>query len=348
MPKNGNGTDKLKKLEEKTDGKMKEIIGELMKVLGAETTAEENETKEWISTGIKSLNFLLSGDVNKGIPVGKMIVVAGEQQSGKSFLGARIAAHAQKQGYIILWMDSEHASNKEFLARQGLDVTHVIPKEPDTVEEFQSLTIKALDWAKERGKKLFIVLDSLGALSGAKEMADASGDKMTMDMGLRAKNIRTAFKNIIHRLAATNSCFFCINHIYIAPGFIPKKEMGGGMAAWYLAQIVLYLTKLKGEDGVFARVKMKSKKNREFIEGRMTEFEINFRKGIDPDDGVIDLFEEFDVIKKKGAWYNIDGDDKSYREESILKDEVLMGKLFTILKEKTKNYSYSTFTLGQQ
>lgn len=163
-------------------------------------------------------------------------------------------------------------------------------------------------------------------------------------MGLRAKNIRTVFKQLVHRLGETDSCFFCINHIYIAPGFIPKKEMGGGMAAWYLGQIVLFLTKLKGEDGIFARVKMKSKKNREFIEGRTTEFEINFQKGVDPNEGLLDLFEEFGVLKKKGAWYNIDGDEKSYREETILKDEETLKKLLDILKEKTKEYSYSSFT----
>jgi len=333
----------VKNTEEKDDKKIDNTITDLIKLLDADP-ADTIETKAWISTGIKSLNFLLSGDVDKGIPVGKMVVVAGEQQSGKSMLGARIAAHAQKQDYVIVWLDSEHATDKRFLARQGLEVERVIYRELDTIEEFQSLAIKALNRAKEKGLKLFIVLDSLGALSGDKETSDADADKMTMDMGLRAKNIRTAFKQIIHRLSETESCFFCINHIYIAPGFIPKKEMGGGMAAWYLGQIVLFLTKLKGEDGVFSRVKMKSKKNREFIEGRITEFTINFREGIDPNDGLIDLLDEFKVIKKNGAWYNIDGDPKSYREEALLKDEAVLAKLLEILKEKTKDFSYSSFT----
>jgi len=329
-------------LEEKTNGKIKEAVSDLVKLLDADV-AVDVETTEWISTGIRSLNFLLSGDVDKGIPVGKMVVVAGEQQSGKSFLGARIAAHAQKQGYIVIWMDSEHASDKRFLSRQGLQTDQMIFRRPDTVEDFQGLAIKALNRAKEKGWKLFIILDSLGALSGAKEMADADAEKMTQDMGLRAKNIRTAFKQMIHRLGATESCFFCINHVYIAPGFIPKKEMGGGMAAWYLGQIVLFLTKLKGEDGIFSRVKIKSKKNREFIEGRLTEFEINFRTGIDPNDGLIDLFEEFEVVKKKGGWYVIAGDEKSYRPEDIFKNEELFNKLLVILKEKTADFTYSTF-----
>jgi recombination protein RecA len=273
-----------------------------------------------------------------------MVVVAGEQQSGKSLLGARIAAHAQKQGYVVVWLDSELAGSKQFLGRQGLDVNQVVYRNVDTVEDFQLLTIKALNRAKEKGLKLFIVLDSLGALSGAKEMDDADAEKMTMDMGLRAKNIRTAFKQIIHRLGVTDSCFFCINHQYISPGFMPKKEMGGGMAAWYLGQIVLFLTKLKGEDGVFSRVKIVSKKNREFIEGRITEFVINFREGIDPNDGLIDLFDEFKVIKKSGAWYNVEGDEKSYREQDIMKNEELLAKIIALLKEKTKDYVYSSFS----
>jgi len=333
----------VKNTEEKKEKKIDTAISDLVKILDAEQ-AENVETTVWISTGIKSLNFLLSGDVNKGIPAGKMVVVAGEQQSGKSLLGARIAAHSQKQDYVVLWCDSEHAADKKFLARQGLDLEKVIYKQIETVEEFQINVVKALNWAKEKQRKLFIILDSLGALSGAKEMADADAEKMTMDMGLRAKNIRTAFKQIIHRLSATESCFFCINHQYIAPGIFPKKEMGGGAAAWYLGQIVLFLTKLKGEEGIFSRVRIKAKKNREFIEGRVIEFEINFREGIDPNDGLIDLFEEFGIIKKKGAWYNIEGDEKSYRPDDIFKDEKIMDKLIVQLKEKTKDYTYSTFS----
>ena len=336
MPKNGITKTKIDKSDDT-------IIADLVKILDGEI-AEDVETKDWISTGIRALNFFLSGDVDKGIPAGKMIIVAGEQQSGKSFLGARFAAHAQKQGYIPVWLDSEHASDKRFLARQGVNVKLVPFRRPDTVEEFQSIVIKALNQAKEKGLKLFIVLDSLGALSGDKETSDADSEKMTSDMGLRAKNIRTVFKQIVHRMGETGSIFFCINHIYITPSFFPKKKMGGGLAAWYLGQIVLFLTKLKGEDGVFARVKIKSKKNREFIEGRTIEFEINFRNGIDPNAGLIDLFEEFKVIKKVGAWYKIDGDEKSYREEAILNDKELLDKLLVTFKEKTANYTYSSFT----
>ena len=342
MPKQENG--KPKKQEEKTNGKFKEVITDLAKLLDADI-ADDVETTEWVSTGIHSLNFLLSGDVNKGIPAGKMTVVAGEQQSGKSMLGARIAAHAQKQGYVVVWLDSEHATDKRFLARMGMNVEQVIYRELDTPEEFQTLCVRALNKAKEKEMKLFIVLDSLGALSGAKEMADADAEKMTQDMGLRAKNIRTVFKQLIHRLATTGSIFFCINHIYISPGFIPKKEMGGGYGPWYLGQIVLFLTKLKGEDGIFSRVRIKSKKNREFIEGRLTEFEINFRNGIDPNDGLMDLFEEFGVVKKKGGWFVVEGDEKSYRPEDIFKNEELFNKLLAGLKEKTVGYTYSSFII---
>jgi RecA/RadA recombinase len=341
MVKNGKANGK--QVEDKEIIKNKEAAEELIKLLDA-TAGVDVETKSWVSTGIKSLNFLLSGDVDKGIPAGKMVVVAGEQQSGKSLMGARIAAHAQKQGYVVVWLDSEHAADKSFLARQGLDVTRIAHKHVDTVEELQNTTVKALKKAKEKGWKLFIVLDSLGALSGEKEMADAEAEKLTSDMGQRAKNLRSVLKQIIHRISATDSCFYCINHIMISPGFIPKKDMSGGFAPWFLAQIVLFLTKLKGEDGIFTRVRIKAKKNREFIEGRMVEFDINYRTGIDPNEGTIDLLEEFEIIKKKGGWYTIEGDEKSYRPETITKDEALFAKLLDQLKEKTKDYNYSSFT----
>ena len=282
-------------------------------------------TNDWVDTGVYSLNYNLSGDIEKGLPEGKMIVVAGEPQSGKSFLGGRIAANALKKGYIPVWLDSEFAVDVEFFKRMGLDPDKVIYKGISSSKDLQIYTIKLLKKAYEKGLKLFIVMDSIGNLAGNKEASDLEADKQTADMGNRAKSIRTSIRMILPWIDKTRSIFYVVNHLYISPGFIPKKEMGGGMAIHYLAQIVVYLTRKKGEEGKFVIVKSKTKKNREFLEGRECQFRIDFRKGLDPYDGIIDLLKEFNILKDKKGWvvYN----EKSYREKQLLENKELMNEL---------------------
>lgn len=336
-------TDKIEEMKESTTNKeVKDIFSEISKIL-SEDDVYNKKDKEWVSTGLNSFNFLLSGDVDLGTPSGNMIVVAGERQSGKSIFGARFLANAQKMKYYGIWFDSEHASSDQSLNRLGIDMKFARRRDISSVEEFQIKTIKLLNWAKENNQKLFIVLDSLGGLSGLKELSDIEEDKVTADMGQRAKNIRTALRNILHKLSETGSILYCVNHVYISPGFIPKKEMGGGLSVGYLGQIVLFLTKLAGEEGVFSKVKIKSMKNREFIEGRTTEFTINFREGFDESSAMIDLFIEFNVIKEKGTWYTIDGDEKSYREKDLIENKEVFDRLMVQLKEKTKGFNYHMF-----
>jgi len=338
-----NTEEQLQEIANTANDEMSKVVKNLLKDMEGSRTMDEVKVTEWVSTGIKSLNFLLSGDIDKGIPAGKMIVVAGDPQSGKSIIGARIAAHAQKQGFIPVWLDSEYASDERFLARAGIDLSKGIYKEIPSAEFFVTYASKLLTKAKEKKLKLFIVLDSLGNLGGLKEISDVDEGKMTADMGQRAKNIRTALRQVLHRLAETNSILYCVNHTYMSPGFVPKKEMGGGLAPAFLAQIVLFLAKLSAEEGISTKVKIKSKKNREFIEGRTTEFLIDFREGIDDTNGMMDLFREFKIVKEKGAWYNIEGDEKSYREKDLMDNPEVFNKLLTSLKEKVKGYNYYTF-----
>ena len=338
--------DKIEEIknDEKVDDTTKGLINSLLKELDGGKIAEDAKTTEWVSTGIKSLNFLLSGDIDKGIPVGKMILVAGKPQSGKSIIGARIAAHAQKQDFIVVWLDAEHASDVRFLSRAGIDVTKAIYKEIDTIEELQNKLMKILTWSKEKNRKLFIVLDSLSALSGTKEMSDAADEKLTADMGQTAKNIRAVIRKIIHPLYYSHSVLYCVNHVYAVPGgFIPREEIGGGYSGKFFGQIVLTLNKLNAEEGISTKVKVKSKKNREYIEGRTTEFLINYKEGIDDNIGMMDLFKEFDVVKEKGSWFNIDGDEKSYREKDLFENKEVYEELLKRLKEKTKDLNYHTF-----
>jgi len=324
-----------------------EIVSALQALLKADDRLVMGDTvvtNGWVDTGIKSLNFALSGKLDKGIPWGKMIVVAGESQSGKSFLGGRIASNAQKDGFIVVWVDTESAVEKKFFLRIGLDPTQMVYREVSSSEQLQIALLRLLKTAEKNKAKLFIVLDSLGNLSGSKELADADKEKMTSDMGNRAKSLRTALRNILPWLKYTDSILYCVNHIYISPGFIPERKMAGGLSTAYLAQQVLFLTKKKADPGKSVKVGVKVKKNREFIEDRKCEFIINFQKGLDPYDGLFELFTEFKVIKDKRGWYDVDG--KSMREVDIRKDDKLMQDLISKLEEKTADLNYFSFHEG--
>jgi len=335
-------SNKLKYISKNSNSDMQIAISALLKVDDDLQLGGDVETTEWIDTGIKSLNFALSGDMDKGIPAGKMIVFAGESQTGKSFIGGRISANAQKAGFVPVWVDTEYAVDKRFFVRIGLDPSNMIYRRLNSAEQLQVTVLKLLKTAKEKGIKLFIVLDSLGNLMGSKELADADADKQTQDMGNRAKSLRTALRNILTWIDRTNSILYCVNHIYIKPGFIPETKMGGGLAASYLAQIVVFLTKKKAEPGISVKLKCKVMKNREFIEGRICEFVLNFKDGIDETDGIMDLFKEFDIIEEKRGWVTIDG--KSLRPAKVVEDKELMDKLISNLKDKTKDKNYHSFT----
>ena len=344
---------KLEKIKSNTtSNNMKKTIDALLSNIDG-ILAQDAKTTEWVSTGIKSLNFLLSGDVNKGLPAGKMIVVAGKQQSGKSLLGGRAAAIAQKQGYIVVWLDTEFASEEPFFKRVGLDVEKTIYKEIADAEQLQVDVLKLLKMAKEKNLKLFIVLDSLGNLMGTKEAADADNDKLVADRGARAKSVRGALSHILAKLGQSNSILYAVNHMYVdSSNFMPKNEMRGGFAPYYLGQVILFLTRLKHVEGESVKIRIKSKKNREFIEGRLCEFIINYVKGIDENDGLFDLFAEFGLIKEAKGWYKIMIDGVGvYRNREDLQEAVnalveLKKKVSDIqLTSKTKDFNIELLSM---
>jgi RecA/RadA recombinase len=329
------------KIEKTENVSTKNILKDFMKEIDGMQVGSAIQTTDWVDTGIDTFNFMLSGDTGRGIPNSSVFILAGESGSGKSFLAGRCASFAQEKGYTVIWLDSEFASNKNFFERIGLDPDKMLYKEIADSEQLQIVSLKLLAKAKEKDIKLFIVLDSLGNISGSKEMADAEAEKQVTDMGNRAKSLRGALRHILREVGLTKSIFLITNHIYIEPGFVPKKKMGGGLASEYLGNIIVFLTKLKGEPGESVRLKMKTMKNREFVEGRIQEVLLNFTQGIDRNQGLIDLFREFKIVedRKGGIGYN----DKFYRESEVYANAELLAELKEKLRNATKDYGYHTF-----
>jgi len=176
--------------------------------------------EDYISTGSYVLNSIISGDIYKGIPAGRVIVLSGQSGTGKSFVAASIAREAIKKDYTILWVDTENATDVEFAERLGMDPSKVIyipSVAVTTLEDFRNVAfkmLKVIEEDKDKTKKYVMILDSLGNLSASKELKDAEASKSAADMGQRSKVIRGIFRVLTPLLVAKKITFIAVNHTY--------------------------------------------------------------------------------------------------------------------------------------
>lgn len=186
-----------------------------------------SEINEYIHTGNYMLNACLSGKLlNGGFPCNRAIQLAGDSGSGKTYLLLNAAANAQKQGYYIIWYDSENAIDKNLVEKFGID-THAFRYEiVTTVQEFRSNITNVLDTlidAQNKGQsipKVLFILDSAGNLATQKEIDDAKAGSEKADM-TRAKVMKSIFRIVIAKMGIIKATFLFSNHTYSDQGFIP-------------------------------------------------------------------------------------------------------------------------------
>lgn len=171
------------------------FLQQIKEATGGESFAQSRfgDVNNWISTGSYALNRILSGSIYKGIPSGRIVVLGGESSSGKSLISAFVAANALKEGYdAVFYFDSEGGALKEFFENVGCDTEKIIQILVSSVEDAQKQILKTIDMIqtfKEKNpeSKFLCVLDSLGGLVPEKLFRDAEKDKVTSEMGGRAK-----------------------------------------------------------------------------------------------------------------------------------------------------------------
>ena len=171
------------------------FLQKIKEVTGGESFAQSRfgDVNNWISTGSYALNRILSGSIYKGIPSGRIVILGGESSSGKSLISAFVAANALKEGYdAVFYFDSEGGALKEFFENVGCDTEKIIQILVSSVEDAQKQILKTIDMIQEFKEnnpesKFLCVLDSLGGLVPEKLFKDAEKDKVTSEMGGRAK-----------------------------------------------------------------------------------------------------------------------------------------------------------------
>jgi len=233
----GKEIDKLLKNIRKTTGS------------AAFSSSKYGTVQNWICTGDYGLNRIISGDIYKGLPSGRVIVLAGDSQTGKSFIAANVASNAlNKLDFdTIFYFDSEGGAMEKFFESRGCDTDKVEQVLVDSVEDavVKILAIyKMIEKFKEENPdyKALMILDSLGALVANKFIRDAEAGKVASEMGGRAKLCNNMVKALTIPALRSDVSIIIVNHVYDDPAsmFASKiKNTGGGKGSQYMARIVL-------------------------------------------------------------------------------------------------------------
>ena len=293
-----------------------------------------NDPTDWVSTGNYALNYLISSDFNKGIPLGKVTVFAGESGAGKSYIcSGNIVKAAQEQGIYVVLIDSENALDEKWLHDLGVDTTEskllklnmaMIDDVAKTIHEFMK-EYKAME---ERPKVLFVV-DSLGMLLTPTDINQFEAGDLKGDMGRKPKALTALVRNCVNMFGSYNVGLVCTNHTYASQDmFDPDDKISGGQGFIYASSIVVAMRKLKLKtdadgnktttvNGIRAACKiMKTRYAKPF---ESVQVEIPYATGMSPYSGLVDLCEGKGMLVKDGnrlKYVSKDGTEiKMYRKE---------------------------------
>jgi RecA/RadA recombinase len=276
-----------------------------------------NDPTDWISTGNYALNYLISGDFNKGIPLGKVTVFAGESGAGKSYIcSGNIIRHAQEQGIFVVLIDTENALDEEWLKALGVSTDEgkllklsmaMIDDVAKTISTFMA-DYKALPDG-ERPKVLFVI-DSVGMLLTPTDVNQFEAGDMKGDLGRKAKSLTALVRNCVNMFGAYGVGLVCTNHTYASQDmFDPDDKISGGQGFIYASSIVVAMKKLKlkeDEDGnkvsevMGIRSACKVMKTRYAKPFEGVQVKIPYETGMNPYSGLVDLAEKKGLLKKDG------------------------------------------------
>src|SRR6201985_1426846 len=316
-------SDKLKALQltldklEKSYGK-----GTIMKL--GDTQIEATEV---ISTGSLGLDIALGVG---GLPKGRVIEIYGPESSGKTTLAIHAIAESQKAGGIAAFIDAEHAFDRSYAKKLGVDVENLLISQPDNGEQ----ALEIADNLIRSGAIDILVIDSVAALVPKAEIEGEMGDSK---MGLQARLMSQALRKLTGTISKTGCCCIFINQLRDKIGVMfgnPETTTGGNALKFYASVRldVRRISQIKDTEEVSGnRVKVKIVKNKVAPPFRIAEFDIMFGEGISKAGEIIDLGVEHNIIKKSGSWFSYGetrlGQGRDAVKQLILDNPELMDEL---------------------
>jgi recombination protein RecA len=286
-----------------------------------------------ISTGSIGLDLALGVG---GLPKGRIIEIYGPESSGKTTLAIHAIAESQKQGGIAAFIDAEHAFDRFYAKKLGVDVENLLISQPDNGEQ----ALEIADNLIRSGAIDIIVIDSVAALVPKGEIEGEMGESK---MGLQARLMSQALRKLTGTISKTGCCCIFINQLRDKIGVMfgnPETTTGGNALKFYASVRldIRRISQIKDTDEVSGnRVKVKIVKNKVAPPFRIAEFDIMFGEGISKAGEIIDLGVDYNIIKKSGSWFSYGdarlGQGRDAVKQLLLDNPELMEELETKIKE---------------
>lgn len=324
--------DKLKSLQT--------TIEKLDKAFGKGTVMRLSDTKVMdvpvISTGSLGLDLALGIG---GVPRGRVVEIYGPESSGKTTIALHCIAEAQKNGGLAAFIDAEHAFDRTYAEKLGIDTKNLLISQPDYGEQ----ALEIAEHLISSGAIDIIVIDSVAALVPKAELEGDMGDSK---MGLQARLMSQALRKLTGTINKTGCCCIFINQLRDKLGVMfgnPETTTGGNALKFYssIRLDIRRSTQIKDGDSVMGnRTKVKVVKNKLAPPFRQVEFDIMYGEGISKVGEVLDLAVELEIIKKSGSWFSYEGNKLGQGRDGVkamLKENPdLMDTLEAQIKDKVK------------
>jgi recombination protein RecA len=302
-------SDKLKSLQMTVD-KLEKTYGKGIVMKLSDNPVDDVPA---LPTGSLSLDIALGIG---GIPRGRVVEIYGPESSGKTTLAMHMIAEAQKKGGLAAFIDAEHAFDRNYAEKLGIDIENLYVSQPDYGEQALEIT----EYLIRSSAIDIVVIDSVAALTPKAEIEGEMGDSK---MGLQARLMSQALRKLTAAIAKTNCVCIFINQLREKIGVMfgnPETTTGGNALKFYssVRLDIRRMAQIKdGTESIGNRVKVKVVKNKVSPPFRIAEFDIMFGEGISHAGEVLDLAVELDIVHKAGSWFSYDGGKLGQGRDSV-------------------------------